>query len=66
MEDDELHFGPNGGLIFCMEFLLENLNWLEEAIGDQDGDYILFDCPGQVNPQLSHLSSILGLENFYS
>lgn len=48
MEDDELHFGPNGGLIFCMEFLLENLNWLEEAIGDQDDDYILFDCPGQI------------------
>ena len=27
MEDDELKFGPNGGLVFCMEFLLENMDW---------------------------------------
>ena len=25
MEDEELRFGPNGGLIFCMEYLLENI-----------------------------------------
>ena len=25
MDDDELKFGPNGGLVFCMEFLLENM-----------------------------------------
>ena len=24
MEDEELKFGPNGGLVFAMEFLLEN------------------------------------------
>jgi hypothetical protein len=29
MEDDELKFGPNGGLIFSMEFLMENTEWLE-------------------------------------
>ena len=32
MEDEELKFGPNGGLVFCLEFLLENISWLEEAI----------------------------------
>jgi len=48
MEDDELRFGPNGGLVFCMEFLLENLEWLEESLGEDDDDYILFDCPGQI------------------
>jgi len=49
MEDEELRFGPNGGLVFAMEFLLENLEWLEEALGeDEDDDYILFDCPGQI------------------
>ena len=26
---EELKFGPNGGLIFCMEYLLENISWLE-------------------------------------
>ncbi|XP_015607786.1 GPN-loop GTPase 3 [Cephus cinctus] len=48
MEDDELKFGPNGGLIFCMEYLVENSKWLEEKLGDTDDDYILFDCPGQI------------------
>lgn len=28
MEDEELHFGPNGGLIFCLEFLMKNEEWL--------------------------------------
>ena len=48
MEDAELKFGPNGGLVFCLEFLLENINWLEEALDDVEDDYILFDCPGQI------------------
>jgi len=48
MDDEELKFGPNGGLVFAMEFLLENLEWLEEALGEDEDDYILFDCPGQI------------------
>ncbi|XP_076628741.1 GPN-loop GTPase 3 [Colletes latitarsis] len=48
MEDVELQFGPNGGLVFCMEYLLENSSWLEEKLGDVDDDYIIFDCPGQI------------------
>ena len=48
MEDEEMHFGPNGGLVFCMEFLMDNLPWLEEQIGEIDDDYIIFDCPGQI------------------
>ena len=39
---------PNGGLVFCMEFLLENLPWLEDQLGDEDDDYFIFDCPGQI------------------
>lgn len=46
MDDEELHFGPNGGLVFCMEHLAENFDWLEEQLGDVDDDYVLFDCPG--------------------
>ncbi|XP_034934527.1 GPN-loop GTPase 3 [Chelonus insularis] len=45
---EELKFGPNGGLVFCMEYLLENSSWLEEQLGDIDDDYIIFDCPGQI------------------
>lgn len=48
--------GPNGGLVYCMEQLLENFDWLEERIGDLlDEDYVLFDCPGQIE-LYSHLN----------
>jgi len=57
MEDEELHYGPNGGLIFCLEYLLENSEWLREQLcggsdneceGDPDDDYLIFDMPGQI------------------
>jgi len=57
MEDEELHFGPNGGLVFCLEYLMENQTWLKEQLSggpdeeidaDPDDDYILFDMPGQI------------------
>ncbi len=46
MEDDSLRFGPNGGLVFCMEYFANNFDWLEESLGHVEDDYILFDCPG--------------------
>ncbi|RXM98352.1 GPN-loop GTPase 3 [Acipenser ruthenus] len=48
MEDDSLRFGPNGGLVFCMEYLANNFSWLEECLGHVEDDYVLFDCPGQI------------------
>lgn len=48
MEDPSLRFGPNGGLVFCMEYFANNFDWLEESLGHVDDDYILFDCPGQI------------------
>ncbi|TWW66598.1 GPN-loop GTPase 3 [Takifugu rubripes] len=48
MEDPSLRFGPNGGLVFCMEYFANNFDWLEETLGHVDDDYILFDCPGQI------------------
>lgn len=41
--------GPNGALVYCMEFLLENIEWLEDKL-DQfiDDDYVVFDLPGQI------------------
>ena len=45
---EEYSLGPNGGLVFCMESLLENVEWLEESIIETDSQYIIFDCPGQV------------------
>ncbi|NXL92784.1 GPN3 GTPase, partial [Alectura lathami] len=48
MEDDSLKFGPNGGLVFCMEYFANNFSWLEESLGHVEDDYVLFDCPGQI------------------
>lgn len=54
MEDESLRLGPNGGLVFCWEFLLDNPEWLQDQLlgevgsGEIDDDYILFDCPGQI------------------
>eukprot|EP00322_Chrysochromulina_rotalis_P006073 CAMPEP_0115859832 /NCGR_PEP_ID=MMETSP0287-20121206/16818_1 /TAXON_ID=412157 /ORGANISM="Chrysochromulina rotalis, Strain UIO044" /LENGTH=278 /DNA_ID=CAMNT_0003314143 /DNA_START=40 /DNA_END=876 /DNA_ORIENTATION=- len=45
----EMKLGPNGGLIYCMEYLVDNIDWLEEAL-DELGpeEYVIFDCPGQI------------------
>jgi len=69
MEDEELKFGPNGGLVFAMEFLLTNPEWLEEALGEGEDDYILFDCPGQIElythmTVMRQLADLLQAANF--
>jgi GTPase SAR1 family protein len=46
---EELGLGPNGGLIYCMEYLLNNLDWLQDHLDTfGDDDYLLLDCPGQL------------------
>lgn len=45
---DNLKLGPNGGLIYCMEYLEANFDWLQEKLAKLKGHYFLFDCPGQV------------------
>lgn len=46
---EELGLGPNGALIYCMEYLLENITWLQEKLEDFDDDeYLMLDCPGQL------------------
>lgn len=40
--------GPNGSLVFCMEYLLDNSDWLVEKLDNLDCHYAIFDCPGQV------------------
>jgi GTPase SAR1 family protein len=45
----EMKLGPNGGLVFCMEYLCENIQWLKDKIEEYDeDDYFIFDCPGQI------------------
>lgn len=46
---EECELGPNGGLIFAMEYLLDNLDWLVDQLEEYgDDEYFLFDCPGQI------------------
>lgn len=46
---EELGLGPNGALVYCMEYLLENIDWLQEEMGRFDDDeYLILDCPGQL------------------
>lgn len=47
---DLLHLGPNGGLVYCMEYLERNIDWLQQKLQlpDLNEHYLLFDCPGQV------------------
>lgn len=44
-----LELGPNGGLLYCMEYLEKNVDWLIgkiDALGPKK--YLLLDFPGQV------------------
>lgn len=46
---DMMKLGPNGGLVYAMEYLIENMEWLLETIGElREDDYVIFDCPGQL------------------
>ncbi|KAF9652345.1 hypothetical protein BDM02DRAFT_2936776 [Thelephora ganbajun] len=54
---DTYSLGPNGGMLYCMEYLDENFDWLDEklkALGK--GAYVVFDLPGQVELSTNHES----------
>ncbi|KFY34094.1 hypothetical protein V494_07056 [Pseudogymnoascus sp. VKM F-4513 (FW-928)] len=54
MRDDEL--GPNGGILYAMEELEHNVDWLEEGLKGLGEDYVIFDCPGQAELFTHHSS----------
>lgn len=33
-------------LTISFRYLLQNMDWLEEEIGEYDNDYLIIDCPG--------------------
>jgi GTPase SAR1 family protein len=52
---NEHGLGPNGGMLFCMEYLETNYDWLEERLKELGNDaYVLFDLPGQVELSTNH------------
>jgi hypothetical protein len=43
----EMNYGPNGGLVYCMEYLIQNIDWLMEELSEfAEDSFVLFDCPG--------------------
>ncbi|GLI74412.1 hypothetical protein PoHVEF18_002651 [Penicillium ochrochloron] len=63
---EELGLGPNGGLIYCFEFLLQNLEFLTEALDPLSEEYlIIFDMPGQIE-LYTHIPLLPSLTQFLS
>jgi len=45
---EKFDYGPNGALVYCMEYLINNMSWLHEQLSDFEDDYLIFDLPGQI------------------
>jgi GTPase SAR1 family protein len=43
-------------MLYALEELEENMDWLEERLRTLGEDYVLFDCPGQVELFTHHAS----------
>lgn len=53
----EQGLGPNGGVLWALEEVEHNGGrWLEDGLGRLGEDYVLFDCPGQVELFTHHAS----------
>lgn len=59
------NLGPNGGMLYCLEYLEKNLDWLEEElekalvekgwVGERRSEaFVVFDTPGQVELSTDH------------
>lgn len=50
------NMGPNGALMYCMEYLETNFGWLFDKLKKSSHKYFIFDCPGQVELYTHHKS----------
>jgi hypothetical protein len=62
---EELKLGPNGGLLYCMEFLEDCIeDWLADLLeGYGEEEYLIFDCPGEIE-LYSHVSTFKTIIDF--
>ena len=52
---EHLKLGPNGGLMYCLEYLNKNRDWLRDKIKELKKDtYLIFDLPGQAELMIHH------------
>lgn len=63
---EEMGLGPNGGLVYCFEFLMDNLDFLTESLDGLTEDYlIIIDMPGQIE-LYTHIPILPALVRFLS
>jgi GPN-loop GTPase len=61
---EEIRLGPNGGLVYCLEHLMQNLDFLTDALDSLSEEYlIIFDVPGQIE-LYSHIPVLPELMRF--
>lgn len=61
-----MNYGPNGGLVYCMEYLIEHIDeFMEELMECAEDYFVLFDCPGQIE-LYSHLDVMTRLSKAIS
>lgn len=53
---ESLKLGPNGALMYCMEYLEENFDWLLDKLKNVKDSYLIFDLPGQIELYTHHNS----------
>lgn len=63
-------YGANGALVYCMEYLQQNLEFLGDHLDEYGEDeYVLIDCPGQIElychiPVMRHVVETLHRRGF--
>ncbi|MEM2142163.1 MAG: ATP/GTP-binding protein [Candidatus Thorarchaeota archaeon] len=45
---EQFGLGPNGALVACLDMTVNHIRELRDEILDTDADYVLVDCPGQM------------------
>lgn len=53
---EQYNLGPNGALLYCMEYLEKNIDWLLDQISGENNTNFIFDLPGQVELYCHHQS----------
>ncbi|KAJ1644683.1 hypothetical protein LPJ64_003667 [Coemansia asiatica] len=61
--------GPNGGMVYCIEYLEKNIQWLTDQLSKHEDSYFIFDCPGQVelythNESIKNIVRLLEKQGF--
>ena len=63
---EEFGLGPNGGLVYCLEYLELNMDWLQQKLEEiEPSTYVIFDFPGQLE-LFTHCKSIQNIAQLLS